>query len=350
MSLMIEVKAEHPYHVTFSGSWASRLNQIQGKRKTVVITSSEVVEHISIMVHEYDIFLVPDGEHAKDFVTIKKLWDFFESKGIERSDLIVAIGGGSITDLAGFAAATWLRGIDWVAVPTTLAGMVDASIGGKTGINGVSGKNLIGSFHSPVEVIIDLALLSTLSDRDFCAGLAEVIKCGLIADPEILKILNNSSPEILRSAAGAGSLSEIVRRSIVVKADIVSEDFKEKGARAFLNYGHTLGHAIEHLSKYQLRHGEAVAIGLHFAAHLGFKHSGLDQESYLLHRTLLERYGLPVKYDVELFEPLLSVMRLDKKSRDGIIRFVLLRAIGDPFLSSDLSETDLRTAYREVMS
>jgi len=350
MKKTIAVEGEHSYQVTFADSWLEKLNEISAKRKSVLITSSKVAAAIGLSIEGFDYFLVPDGESAKDVVTLQAAWEFFESHGIERQDLIVAIGGGSITDFAGFAAATWLRGIDWVAIPTTLAGMVDASVGGKTGINGRSGKNLIGSFHSPKEVIIDLALLSTLTDRDFRAGLAEVIKCGFIADPEILKNLEDSKLEELRDPQGIAKLSDLVRRSIAVKAKIVSEDFRESGSRAFLNYGHTLGHAIEHLSGYQLRHGEAVSIGLNFAAHLGFKHLGLEHESYLRHRELLERYDLPVRFDSGAFDPLFSVMRLDKKSKDGIICFVLLREIGNPTLFSELKEGDLRAAYQEVMS
>jgi 3-dehydroquinate synthase len=346
----IAVQSEHLYHVTFTDSWQDRLREIQAERKCLIITSREVINHTELKTEGIDLCLVPDGELAKDFATLKSVWDFLETHGVERGDLIVAIGGGSITDFAGFIAATWLRGVEWIAFPTTLAGMVDASVGGKTGINGRSGKNLIGSFHSPKEVMIDLALASTLSDRDFCAGLAEVIKCGFIADPEILRILQDSNLETLRSDGGAEALAELTWRSVAVKAKIVSEDFRESGSRAFLNYGHTLGHAIEHHSKYQLRHGEAVAIGLHFAAHLGVKHLGLDRESYQLHRELLNKYRLPLKFDGCVFESLLSVMRLDKKNQDGIIRFVLLREIGKPQIYADLTEDDLASAYQEVMS
>lgn len=350
MSTLITIEAERRYNVTFGQSWLARLKEIQAERKSLIITSARVLEAIGVSLDGSNIFLVPDGEAAKDVLTLKAAWDFLESRGIERGDLIVAIGGGSVTDFAGFAAATWLRGVDWIAIPTTLAGMVDASVGGKTGINGSKGKNLIGAFHSPKEVIIDLTLLASLPDRDFRAGLAEVVKCGFIADGEILRTLQSSNLERLRSADSRATLIDLVQRSISVKAKIVSEDFRESGSRAFLNYGHTLGHAIEHLSKYQLRHGEAVSIGLNFAGYLGFKHLGLSRESYLRHRTLLEQYDLPIRFDADAFDPLLSAMLLDKKNRDGMIRFVLLREEGNPVLFSELSEVDLRAAYQEVMS
>ena len=291
-------------------------------------------------------FVVPDGEEGKSISTLINLWNWLGAAGFTRSDLIVGIGGGAITDLSGFAAASWLRGLDWVAVPTSLAGMVDASVGGKTGINSDYGKNLIGAFHSPIAVVIDPSWLSTLSDRDLSAGMAEVIKCGFIADAEILKLTSNNNVQSLRHDSNL--LEELIFRSISVKASVVSADFKESFAREALNYGHTLGHAIEKFSKYQLRHGEAVSIGLVYAAELAYERGLITSEDVALHRTLLSSFGLPTTYTADAWQKLAPMLALDKKSRGNTIRFVALSGIGSTIRLEDLTSTELDAAYERI--
>jgi 3-dehydroquinate synthase len=262
--------------------------------------------------------------------------------------LIVGIGGGAITDLAGFAAASWLRGLDWIGVPTSLAGMVDASVGGKTGINSEYGKNLIGAFHSPSAVIIDTNFLETLSDRDFAAGMAEVIKCGFIADPKILTLAAAHSIESLRHSPEA--IAELIHRAVTVKAQVVSSDFKESFAREALNYGHTLGHAIEIHAKYQLRHGEAVSIGLVYAAELAAARGLISTDELALHRSLLSTYQLPISFDRQAWQKLAPLLALDKKARGNTIRFVALSGIGSTVRLEDLTSIELDAAYERISS
>jgi 3-dehydroquinate synthase len=262
--------------------------------------------------------------------------------------VIVGIGGGAITDLAGFAAATWLRGIDWIAVPTSLAGMVDASVGGKTGINSDYGKNLIGAFHSPISVIVDIDFLHTLSARDLSAGMAEVIKCGFISDPEILNLSAKCSTQNLLTNQAV--LEDLVYRAVAVKASVVSIDFKESYAREALNYGHTLGHAIEKHSKYQLRHGEAVAIGMVFVAELAASRGLIDPAAVALHRDLLSRFNLPITFDRQAWSKLLPMLSLDKKTRGNMLRFVVLDGIGSTIRLEDLSSAELDAAYEMIAS
>jgi 3-dehydroquinate synthase len=294
------------------------------------------------------VFEVPDGEDGKSITTLTNLWNWLGAAGFTRSDLIIGIGGGAVTDLAGYAAASWLRGMDWIAVPTSLAGMVDASVGGKTGINSDYGKNLIGAFHSPLAVLIDNDFLSTLSDRDFSAGMAEVIKCGFIADPDILRLAAAHSVRTLRESQA--DLSELIRRAVTVKAEVVSSDFKESFAREALNYGHTLGHAVEIYSKYQLRHGEAVSIGLVYAAELAAARGLISADELALHRTLLSAYQLPVSFDRQAWQKLVPLLALDKKARGATIRFVALNGIGSTVRLEDLTSAELDAAYERISS
>jgi 3-dehydroquinate synthase len=248
--------------------------------------------------------------------------------------------------VAGFVAASWLRGLDWVAVPTSLAGMVDASVGGKTGINSDYGKNLIGAFHSPIAVVIDTEFLKTLSDRDFSAGMAEVIKCGFIADTAILDLAALHTVESLRTNPPV--VSELVQRAVTVKAHVVSADFKESFVREALNYGHTLGHAIEIHSKFQLRHGEAVSIGLVYAAELAAVRGLITEAELSLHRSILLSYGLPITFERQAWQKLAPLLALDKKARGNTIRFVALNGIGSTIRLEDLTSAELDSAYERI--
>ena len=348
----INVTAERDYTVSIGGQWESLLIPlIQERTRVAVITSSSYSPDLTALQSldcELHVFTVADGEEAKNTATLLNLWNWLGAAGFTRSDLIVGIGGGAITDLTGFAAATWLRGIDWIAVPTSLAGMVDAAVGGKTGINSDYGKNLIGSFHSPILVIVDVDLLGTLSPRDVSAGMAEVIKCGFISDPQILKLASESSTQTLLSNRDA--LIEIVARAISVKASVVSSDFKESFAREALNYGHTLGHAIEIHAQYQLRHGEAVSIGMVFVAELAAARGLIDEATVTMHRDLLKRYDLQITFDRQAWSKLLPLLSLDKKARGNTLRFVVLDGIGSTKRLEDVTSNELDAAYEMISS
>ena len=348
----ILVNAERSYSVILTSSWKTELAQlIQGRTRVAVIVSESFKPDLSGLLDlesEIHVFDVPDGEEAKNVATCNKLWNWLGAAGFTRSDLIVGLGGGAITDLAGFTAASWLRGLDWIAVPTSLAGMVDASVGGKTGINSEYGKNLIGAFHSPSAVIIDTNFLETLSDRDFAAGMAEVIKCGFIADPGILRLAANHSIESLRKTPEA--IFDLIHRAVSVKAEVVSSDFKESFTREALNYGHTLGHAIEIFAKYQLRHGEAVSIGLVYAAELAAARGLISTDELALHRSLLSTYQLPISFDRQAWQKLAPLLALDKKARGNTIRFVALSGIGSTIRLEDLTSIELDAAYERISS
>lgn len=271
---------------------------------------------------------IPDAEAGKDLSVAAFCWDVFGRIGLKRNDKVISLGGGAATDLAGFVAATWMRGIGVIHIPTTLLAMVDAAVGGKTGINTDAGKNLVGSFHEPDAVLIDTATLETVPHNEVVAGLAEVIKTGFIADPVILDLIE-ADPGAAVDTSGA-VLPELIRRSVQVKADVVSADLKESSLREILNYGHTLGHAIERRERYRWRHGAAVSVGLVFAAELARLAGRLDDETADRHRSVLDLVGLPTTYDPDALPDLLETMSGDKKNRSGVLRFVVLDGLAKP--------------------
>ncbi len=288
---------------------------------------------------------VPDGEKSKDLKVAAYLWDVLGQVGFTRNDAVVAVGGGATTDLAGFVAATWLRGVRVLHVPTTLLGMVDAAVGGKTGVNTSAGKNLVGAFHPPAGVLCDLTALSTLPRHDYVAGLAEVIKVGFTHDPRILELIEQD-PASATSPAGPHT-RELVERAIAVKAGVVGSDLTEQGLREVLNYGHTLGHAIEKVEDYRWRHGAAVSVGLVFAAELGRLAGRLDDATAERHASVLQSVGLPVQYEGE-WSRLRAAMAVDKKSRGSRLRFVVLDALAKPRMLEDPDPGLLVAAYEEV--
>jgi 3-dehydroquinate synthase len=292
--------------------------------------------------------IIPEGEEGKSPEVLLKLWNWLAAAGFTRSDLVVGIGGGAITDIAGFAAATYLRGIDWIAIPTSVAGSVDAAIGGKTGANLDYGKNLVGSFHSPRTVLIDHSWFATLSDRDFAAGLAEVVKCGFIRDGHILKLLQNKDLQDVRRDEEL--VLELIERAVQVKADVVGGDFKESFDREILNYGHTFGHAVEKHAKYSLRHGECVSIGMAFMAHLQSDLGLISDEVRDLHLSLLTELNLPVTYSSGDWPELRALMSMDKKSRGNTLRFVTISEIGKTDRIADVAQGHLLSAYEKVCS
>ncbi len=291
---------------------------------------------------------IPDAEEGKHIQVAAFCWQVLGQNDFTRSDAIVAVGGGAVTDLAGFVAATWLRGVKVIHLPTSLLGMVDAAVGGKTGINTAEGKNLVGAFHPPAAVLADLDTLATLPPNELISGMAEVVKCGFIADPAILDLIE-ANPDAVRDP-GSAVLRELIERSIAVKAVVVSEDLKETGDREMLNYGHTLGHALELVERYSWRHGAAVSVGMMFAAELARSVGRLSDDVADRHRTVLEGLGLPVSYRRDRWQGLLDGMRRDKKARGDLLRFVILDDLARPGIL-DVPDTSLLfAAYQEIAS
>lgn len=308
---------------------------------TVATPAGALAEALREAGHRVHLIELPDGEKAKDLPAAADAWDQLAAAGITRSDAVVGLGGGAATDLAGFVAATWLRGVAVVQIPTTLLGMVDAAIGGKTAINTAAGKNLVGAFHPPVGVVCDLAFLSSLPAAEFANGAAEIAKCGFIKDPALLMLLE---PGWSKDPA---RLTEAITRAVTVKADVVSQDLREAGPREMLNYGHTLGHAVERHADFRLRHGEAVSIGLVYAAEVAHDFLGLAASVRDQHYRLLRELGLPTSYQAAAWPALRKLMSADKKSRGEELRMVLLEEIGEPRTVSP-PEDVLAAAYRKV--
>jgi 3-dehydroquinate synthase len=289
---------------------------------------------------------VPDAESGKTVEVAARCWDRLGGAGFTRTDVVVGVGGGAATDLAGFVAAAWLRGVRWVAVPTSLLGMVDAAVGGKTGVNTAAGKNLVGAFHPPAGVLADLATLDTLPAVDLVAGLAEVVKCGFIADPAILDLVE-ADPAAATDPRGP-VVRELVERAVRVKARVVSADLRESGLREVLNYGHTLAHAIERVEGYRMRHGHAVAVGLVYAATLARLAGRLDPATADRHAGVLRALGLPTGYRADAWPDLRAAMRVDKKARGATLRFVVLDGLARPATLAGPPDELLARAYAEV--
>lgn len=296
---------------------------------------------------------LPDGEAAKTAAVAVEAWERLGAAGFTRSDAVVTVGGGATTDMGGFVAATWLRGVRVVHVPTTLLAMVDAAVGGKTGMNTAAGKNLVGAFHEPAGVLCDLDLLTTLPRAELVAGLAEVVKCGFVADPEVLALVERDPAAALDPTGPA--LRELVERAVRVKAEVVAADLRETGGveghpgREVLNYGHSMGHALERHSDYRLRHGEAVALGMVYVAELARAAGRLDDATAARHAAVLELVGLPTRVEVPpAFDDLLALMRVDKKSRGATLRFVVLDGLAVPRVLAGPDDDLLRAAYAAI--
>ena len=350
----VRVGGADPYDVVIGTGVLGELPAMVGDRaRTVAVVHAEGLPEIARPVrgvleqagYTVRALPVPDGEAAKEVGVLAGLWSSFAQAGMTRSDVVVGVGGGATTDLAGFAAASWLRGVRAVLVPTTLLGMVDAAVGGKTGINVPEGKNLVGAFHPPAGVLCDLATLVTMPHEDYISGLAEIIKAGFIADPAILDLVE-ADPKGAASPDGPHT-RELVERAVRVKAEVVSADLKESGLREILNYGHTLAHAIEKAEDYTFRHGHAVAIGMVYAAELARLAGRLPAETVRRHRDVLASVGLPVSYAAD-WPGLRATMAIDKKSRGATLRFVVLDGVAEPGRLEGPDEALLASAYRAV--
>jgi len=347
MTVTIEVSGERPYPVLVGRDLLAELPPLVTRAEQVAVLFAAPLrahaERVAAALTDTGRTVlpieVPDAEAGKTIEVAARCWDALGGVRFTRTDAVVGVGGGAVTDLAGFVAACWLRGVAVVQVPTSLLGMVDAAVGGKTGVNTAAGKNLVGAFHPPAGVLCDLSTLDTLPRRDLTAGLAEVIKCGFIADPVILDLVE---------AGADANLPELVERAVRVKANVVGQDLRESGLREILNYGHTLGHAIERVEGYRWRHGDAVAVGLVFVAALARRAGRLDADTAARHRAVLERVGLPVRYRRDAWPDLLDSMRVDKKARGARLRFVVLDGPARPSIMDGPADADLLAAYEEI--
>jgi 3-dehydroquinate synthase len=351
----IAVGGERPYEVVVGTGVLGELPSMIGERARAVLVihaaglaelAGQVCRQLTAAGYRARAEPVPDGEAAKEIGVAAGLWSKLADAGVGRADAIVGVGGGAVTDLAGFVAATWLRGVRVVLVPTTLLAMTDAAVGGKTAINTADGKNLVGAFHPPAGVLADLRTLASLPQPEYVSGLAEVIKAGFIADPSILDLVE-SDPAAAAKPGGPHE-RELIERSVAMKARVVAADLREAGEREMLNYGHTLGHAIERTENYSIRHGEAVAIGMCYAAAVSRLAGRLDAVTAQRHRSVLSAVGLPVRYRADAWPQLRAAMAVDKKTRAAKLRFVVLDGLARPRMMADPPEELLELAYAEV--
>ena len=337
----IGVDGQHAYQVVVGTGVLAELPALVGQSaRTVVVVHPKglgevarpvcgVLAGAGYTVHGEE---VPAGEAAKTVPVAAGLWSRLAGHRLTRSDAIVGVGGGATTDLAGFVAATWLRGVRLILVPTTLLAVVDAAVGGKTAMNIEAGKNLVGAFHPPAGVLADLAVLESLPSAEYVSGLAEVIKAGFIADPAILDLVE-ADPGGAVVPHGPHA-RELVERAVRMKAEVVTADLREAGGREVLNYGHTLGHAIERVEHYRIRHGEAVAVGMVFAAELA-RLAGARRPDPDRHRAVLTAVGLPTTYLPGAWPALREAMAVDKKTRGARMRFVVLDGPARPAILDD---------------
>ncbi|WP_420175239.1 3-dehydroquinate synthase [Luteococcus sp. OSA5] len=356
----LQVQAERPYPVHIGNGVVARLDElVTGASRAAVIhppvmadRAQQVAARLAELGLEPHTVEVPEGERSKTAEVLQRCWDELAAAGLTRNDLVVGLGGGATTDLAGFVAATWLRGIDFISIPTTVLAMVDAAVGGKTGINVEAGKNLVGAFHEPRGVLCDLDLLQGLPTAEVVSGLAEVVKCGFIADERILELVEQDPQESIDVTSVR--FAELVRRAVAVKAEVVSLDLRESTStgdrvgREALNYGHTLAHAIERHENFSCRHGEAVAIGMVFVAEVAARTLGLPQECVQRHRSVLAQVGLPTHYNAGEWSAMRATMSLDKKARGSALRLVGLRDVGQVTIIDSPPEDVLEQAWRAL--
>tara|TARA_Y100001968_G_scaffold333383_1_gene395896 strand:- start:26992 stop:28098 length:1107 start_codon:yes stop_codon:yes gene_type:complete len=323
---------------------------IKNNTKILLVTNSiinkyyseELLNSLAKYKFKVSTIIIKEGEENKNLETIKKIHNAAFNAKLERGSLLIALGGGVVGDIAGFAAATWLRGINFIQIPTTLLAMVDASIGGKTGVNHPGGKNLIGAFHQPKLVLIDPNTLLTLPKREFQAGMAEVIKYSIIGDYSLFKILEDALAIDSLDNLGIDLVEEIIERSAATKAKIVISDERESGIRATLNYGHTFGHVVENLSGYgKFLHGEAVAIGMIAVGELAVLKRKWNKIDSARQKELIIKAGLPYQMPDLAIEKVLLTLEGDKKVKDGKIRFVLPKEIGNVEICDDVSKDEI---------
>ena len=324
---------------------------IKTTRKILIISNQEIanlfgeslLENLEENNYSAKIFIINAGEKYKNLDTLKEIYNAAFEYGMERGSLMIALGGGIVGDITGFASATWLRGLDYIQIPTTLLSMVDSSVGGKTGVNHPKGKNLIGAFNQPKAVFIDTDTLRTLPTREFKAGMAEIIKYGVISDKELFEYLEdeNNLGDIARLEYA--SLVKIIRKSVEIKSNIVSQDEKERGIRAYLNYGHSFGHVIENLCGYgQYLHGEAISIGMRIAGEIALARGLWSENESIRQNNLFKNYGLPIEIPRLRRSEVVRILMGDKKVQEGKMRFILPNKIGEVGIYNDVIENEFK--------
>jgi 3-dehydroquinate synthase len=352
----IHVSGTPGYDVTVGRGLVAGVGALLGPRvrKVLIVHAPALAEEASHLRErlqgDVEVYLaeVPDAEGAKRVEVAAFCWKIMGTTDFTRSDAVITLGGGATTDLGGFVAATWLRGVMLIQIPTTVLAMVDAAVGGKTGINTSEGKNLVGAFYAPTAVIVDLDLLATLPRNEIVTGFAEIVKAGFIAVPEILDVIERDVARVTDPTSP--EFRHVVELAIAMKAEVVGEDFTEKGRREILNYGHTLGHAIEHAERYRWRHGAAVAVGMVFAAELSRLTRSLSDEAVDRHRRILDSLDLPTSYPVGRWPTLVASMKRDKKARGDMMRFIVLDGVGRASVLNGPEEALLFAAYQEIGS
>ena len=327
------------------------------ERKICIVTDTnvaplyleEVKERLSKCCKKISYFVIPAGEENKNLDTVKKIYEHLILEHFDRKDMLAALGGGVIGDMCGFTAATYLRGIDFIQIPTTLLSQVDSSIGGKTGVDFAQYKNMVGAFNQPKLVYMNLDVLKTLPKEQFASGMAEALKSGLIRDQEYFTYLCDEIKAI--QSLEQEAILRTVSGSCKIKREVVQNDPKEKGERALLNFGHTIGHAIEKLSDFTLYHGECVALGMVAAAYISFKSGNISKEDLEKIEHIISAYNLPIRLKTAKMsaDDVLAATKSDKKMEDGRVKFVLLHAIGDAYISREVSDEMLSDGIRYVL-
>ncbi len=337
MIVNITLADDKTYDITID-----RLKDIYFDTKVVVVTNPTVsgfhLEYLKekLSAKQFSVVTIPDGEEYKNMETIEMILEHCFENRLDRKSLLIAFGGGVIGDMTGFAASIYQRGIDFIQIPTTLLSQVDASVGGKTGINNKFGKNLIGAFHQPKAVYIDPYMLNTLPKREFAAGVAEIVKMAVTFNKEFFEWLEQND------LTDEENIKKAIAKSVQTKADVVSKDEKEHGIRAALNYGHTFGHVIENETKYsKYLHGEAVGIGIVMANTLAVKLNLMSENEALRVKSLLEKYDIPTSYEIKDVEDFYEHFFLDKKSLDNKIKFILPKGLGDCLITDEVKKDDV---------
>lgn len=346
------------YDIIYSADWESLGTEVEraglGGRKTCIVTDSnvrplyaqEVADALREVAGEILVYAIPAGEENKHLGSIGDLYRFLIVNHFDRSCLLVALGGGVVGDMCGFTAATYLRGVDFIQIPTTLLAQADSSIGGKTGVDFEGFKNMVGAFYMPRLVYENVTVLQSLDAEQFSGGFAEVMKHGLIKDESYYVWLIEQMYEIRER--DPKTLQRMLYRSNEIKKDVVERDPKEKGERMLLNFGHTIGHAVEKYENFTLGHGQCVALGCVAAAFISWKRGLIEMEDYYEIRDMFVPFGLPISAEELDVEKVLALTKSDKKMRDGQIRFVLLHRIGDAFVDYTVTDDEIRAAISEI--
>lgn len=356
------VKREGDFHYPiyfqedFSALGQAMTEEGLGGRKLCIVTDTnvgplyekELYDALKGVSDEIFTFTFEAGEKNKNLDTVQALYRSLIEKEMDRTGLLIALGGGVVGDLTGFGAATYLRGVDFIQVPTTLLAQVDSSVGGKTGVDLQQYKNMVGAFHQPRLVYMNMEAVRTLPEEQFICGMGEILKTGLICDGDFFRFVCENQEAVKK--LDLGILSHIIRRCCAIKAGVVERDPKEQGERALLNLGHTVGHAVEKLKNFQLLHGQCVGIGLVAAAYLSLKRGLLTEKEYREIRTGCENFGLPLSVDGLKADQILAATKKDKKMEQGHIKFILMDGIGRSFIDKSVSDQELSQGIQEIMA